>query len=291
MRFRIVHTTELTYAAPVNEHQIELRLLPQDDPFQRVEEATVTVDPETAVGEYLDSFGNRTLTCSLLGPHSRVATTLNAVVETLNDNPFDFIPMAPDEERGWIARRLADEPTLNCYRFHDSPMAPAYAKIAERLDAPVCDPTATILDNGRTAMAWIAKTFRYDTKATHAHSPLVDAIEAGGGVCQDFSHLFLSLVRSWGLPARYVVGYQDPGKIPEREEGQDEPATHAWAEILIPGAGWRGFDPTHNLLVGDHYVAVSRGRDARDAAPQRGSYKGIDPEESLTVSISVELLS
>ena len=86
-----------------------------------------------------------------------------------------------------------------------------------------------------------------------------DVVKQGKGVCQDFAHLLISLVRSWGLPARYVMGYAEDGV-----------SSHAWAEVLIPGAGWRGFDATNRLVANDHYVRVAVGRDYLDAALQRG---------------------
>ena len=95
------------------------------------------------------------------------------------------------------------------------------------------------------------------------------------GVCQDFAHLLVAIVRGWGVPARYVMGYValDAATRPEPPEG----ATHAWAEVLVPGAGWRGFDAVHQLVANDRYIAVALGRDYKDAAPQRGTFQGEHP--------------
>jgi transglutaminase-like putative cysteine protease len=113
---------------------------------------------------------------------------------------------------------------------------------------------------------------------------LLETLKGGAGVCQDFAHLFITVARHWGIPARYVMGYLDPGKTDGK---QAAPATHAWAEALVPGGGWIGFDATHNLLANDAYVPVAIGRDYLDAAPQRGSYKGDDPGQPPQVQITM----
>ena len=97
----------------------------------------------------------------------------------------------------------------------------------------------------------------------------------------------MAAARDLGIPARYVVGYLDPGYAGEEGAEPTEAATHAWAEVLVPGAGWRGFDATHRLVVNDTYVAVAVGRDSRDAAPMRGSFKGEESGESPRVHVHV----
>jgi transglutaminase-like putative cysteine protease len=120
--------------------------------------------------------------------------------------------------------------------------------------------------------------------------PLVNQLasfaEQRAGVCQDFAHLLVALVRSWGFAARYVMGYVEGSTMPE--EAPREQATHAWAEVLIPGAGWRGFDATSGLVANDCYVPVAVGRDSRDAAPVRGTFKGDEASASPQVSVRVQ---
>jgi transglutaminase-like putative cysteine protease len=119
-------------------------------------------------------------------------------------------------------------------------------------------------------MAWMAATFRYAPGTTEVHGALADFAAQRAGVCQDFAHALIALVRSWGFAARYAMGYVDPVVA---DSGQQQ-ATHAWAEVLIPGAGWRGFDATAGLVANDAYVLVAVGRESRDAAPLRGTFKG-----------------
>jgi transglutaminase-like putative cysteine protease len=134
-------------------------------------------------------------------------------------------------------------------------------------------------------MAWVAATLRYEPGVTHVHSSLVDALQARAGVCQDFAHLMIAVARSWRVPARYVMGY-----LAATGEGEDdnEPATHAWAELLVPGAGWLGFDATHQLLANDRFIPVAVGRDYLDAAPQRGSFRGDAAGEHPVVAVAIQ---
>jgi transglutaminase-like putative cysteine protease len=142
-----------------------------------------------------------------------------------------------------------------------------------------------LMDSLSELMVWIPSVLTYRPGATEVHTELVNAIKAGAGVCQDFANLFISVARSWGVPARYVMGYQVPELT--AEEGEGGVATHAWAEVLVPGGGWIGFDATHNLLANDRYIPVAVGRDSYDAAPQRGSFKGDDPGKKPVVNISI----
>ena len=148
----------------------------------------------------------------------------------------------------------------------------------------ILDKERHILESLLELQAWVPKILEYRSGSTEVHGSLTAAVRQGGGVCQDFAHLFITVARSWGIPSRYVMGYLDPGisKVGETL------ATHAWAEALVPGAGWIGFDATHDLLANDHYVAVAVGRDSYDAAPQRGSFKGESSGEQPSVMVTMQ---
>jgi transglutaminase-like putative cysteine protease len=287
VRYLIEHETLLRFRQPVHEHQIELRLAPREDSSQKVEFLQIDVEPRAELHSYLDSFGNRVHAFSILSPHLSLATRLNARVETLLKNPFDFLSLPSSEEKPWIERRLKEEPRLWDFILHRSPYTPDLVLLDPVINLPRYDPSRNLVDCLREAMESIHSLLRYESGVTQVHSPLQEVLSARAGVCQDFAHLLIAVVRSWGFPARYVVGYQDPGEASE-EEARLPQATHAWAEVLIPGTGWRGFDATHRLLINDHYVSVAVGRDSLDAAPQRGSFKGPDdgkiPEVQLKVA-------
>lgn len=281
MRYVIDHETELRFPEPVSEHQLELRLAPREDAFQRVETCTVALEPEATLREHTDAFGNRVHRASLPQAHTRVLVRLHAEVVTLRDNPFAWSPLPPADERTALARAFRESPRLLEWVVHRSPSVPEPSRLASCLACPGPDPARTIVENLQAAMAWMSAHFAYAPGATETHAALVDFLEQRAGVCQDFAHLLVAIARSWGLPARYVSGYIEP----EGEAGQQ--ATHAWAEVLVPNAGWLGFDATHGLVVNDRYVAVAVGRDSREAAPVRGAFKGGHPGDPPVVRLQV----
>ncbi|HMB95032.1 MAG TPA: transglutaminase family protein, partial [Tepidisphaeraceae bacterium] len=119
----------------------------------------------------------------------------------------------------------------------------------------------------------------------NAASPITEILQHGRGVCQDFTHLMIALARALGIPARYVSGFVH--RDGERTRGYAQ--THAWCELFIPSAGWIGFDPTNNCLIGQNFVKIAIGRDFRDVPPNRGVYRGT-AMESIHVGVDIEEL-
>ncbi|MEM8866765.1 MAG: transglutaminase family protein, partial [Verrucomicrobiota bacterium] len=108
------------------------------------------------------------------------------------------------------------------------------------------------------------------------------------GVCQDFAHLMLAILRSNGIPARYVSGYIepfDPTKADSKLIGAA--ASHAWVEVYLPGGFWWGLDPTNNQQAGERHVILAMGRDYQDVTPMRGTYKGAT-DQQLNVMVSLK---
>ena len=130
--------------------------------------------------------------------------------------------------------------------------------------------------------------FRYDQRATTVATPVDEVFASRRGVCQDFAHLMLSILRTAGIPARYVCGYIEthPPKGTDDKHLIGSTATQAWVEIYVPGQHWVAIDPTNNCWCGPQHVAVSFGGDARDAAPIRGTFKGAG-SQSMNVQVDV----
>ncbi|MSN25001.1 MAG: hypothetical protein GJV46_03945 [Geobacter sp.] len=286
MRYLIEHETVLEYPQAIREHHIELRLVPRSDGHQKVMSCSIETEPTAELASYNDYFGNRVDYFCVIPPHSRLVTRLKTEIETQKENPFDFESVPPAEEQEWLRQAVRRTPAMNDFVLHRSQATPSEIKLMELLKStlPRRQPERPLLDSLLELLAWVPTVLEYRSGTTEVHGSLAAALQQGNGVCQDFAHLFITVARSWGVPARYVMGYLDPGICSTGEEL----ATHAWAEALVPGAGWVGFDATHNLLANDHYVAVAVGRDSYDAAPQRGSFKGDSAGEQPTVKISVQ---
>src|SRR5262249_52445490 len=142
---------------------------------------------------------------------------------------------------------------------------------AKEHDWPAYNSRTNLLQGIQKAMEWLGRNFTYLPGTTSVHAPFREILEKRAGVCQDFAHLLIAIVRSWGFPARYVMGYQS---LPPEAAQQVVPSTHAWTEVLMPGRGWLGFDASQQLLANQAYIPVAVGCDSRDAAPQRGCFKG-----------------
>jgi transglutaminase-like putative cysteine protease len=286
MRYLIEHETLLDYPDGIREHHVELRLAPRQDEHQEVISCHIDIEPTAELACYRDYFNNRVDYCCVIPTHTRLVTRLRAEVETHRENPLDFLPVPVEEQQQWIDEALRRNPRVHDFILHRSAVTPGMLKLAEALPKPppMLDRQRTILESLMELMAWVSQVLDYRSGATSVHADLIETVRLGAGVCQDFAHLFISVARSWGIPARYVVGYLDPGI----GGSQEELSTHAWAEALVPGGDWVGFDCTNSLLANDRYIAVCVGRDSYDAAPQRGSFKGQSSGLQPTVKVSVQ---
>jgi transglutaminase-like putative cysteine protease len=137
-------------------------------------------------------------------------------------------------------------------------------------------------------VAWVRDQFDYQKARTNVHSSVDDILKAGGGVCQDFAHLTIGLLRLAGVPARYVSGYLAPRISLTGDAALGEQASHAWLEAWLPHAGWSGFDPTNRYRTDERHVRVAVGRDYADVPPLRGMYRSHTTSQVMTVDLNVE---
>ncbi len=144
------------------------------------------------------------------------------------------------------------------------------------------DPLTVLLEINHALHRAIA----YDAASTNVDSPIDEALQHRRGVCQDFAHIMLALVRNYlHLPCRYVSGYLFHSRADTSADG----ASHAWLDVWLPELGWVGFDPTNDVVVGERHIEVAVGRDYHDVPPTRGMYKGNAGSE-LAVHVRVRLL-
>ncbi len=262
-----------------------------DGAQQRVVSAEIAVEPESRLHTYVDSFGNRVHNFDVLPPHERLVIRMRACVDTLLENPFAYPPVAAPQERDWLSERLRNEPRLWSFVLHRSRLTPDLQRWRGRAVAfPDCAAQRPLIDSVRAAMEWACDSFVCTPGGGEAAS-LETLLEEGTGDCTAFAHLLVAVVRSWGFAARYVAGYRHPEEEDDAAAAAKASATpctpHAWAEVLIPGAGWLGFDPLALLVANDSYVGVAVGRDQSDAAPLRSSRKGGGESKTAVVSVRV----
>ena len=283
-RCSLFHVTEFDYDGPVSESYNEVRLRPRQDETQSCLSFRLVTDPAAQTSARLDPHGNWVHRFNVLREHRHLRIEAGSVV--LVHEP----PRLPDD--GMSLRALAEQAEA-LDEFYDllspSVYAPHLAAVQDLVDGAERESGGSVAGFARAAAALVHKQFRYEKGATHVQSSIEDALRTGAGVCQDFAHLLLAILRMRGLPARYVSGYlapgpkEQPGGAAEIIGGQ---ASHAWTEAYHPGEGWFGLDPTLGAAVDLRHVRVAYGRDYGDVAPVRGVYKG-HAGQRLSVDVRV----
>jgi transglutaminase-like putative cysteine protease len=273
-RIEITHHSGYHYAGEVTSSYNEARITPLSTHRQMVLDAAVTVASRASVYRYWDYWGTLVDAFEVHEPHLELAVTGSSVVETMP-------PMDPPDPVGWdtLARpEVRDE--------HTELLAPTcYAPITEETVE-----AAHTLAAGHTpyeaclaTVEWARSRLRYESGATNVKTPATEALRRGVGVCQDFAHVSLSVLRAMGVPARYTSGYLHPDR--DAEVGQPVAGqSHAWVEAWV--GDWVPLDPTNGGPVGERHVVVGRARDYADVCPLQGIYHG-GPAEALQVSVEL----
>src|SRR5271155_5924164 len=287
-RYHLLHATEFLYDGPVYESYNEVRLRPIHDDRQSCLSFRLTTLAASRVSSYKDGYGNWIHVSNILPHHRRLRFEAESVV---------LVHEAPAPEPGGMLLKDLEAMRHELHEEHydwlaASAYVPYLPELAEISNAAEDSSDGTVANFIQAASDLIHKSFVYMKGATHVHSSIKDSLILRAGVCQDFAHLLLGVVRMRGLPARYVSGYLVAGAATSNGDsnGQEEviggQASHAWAEVYLPGTGWRAFDPTLGAAVGLRHVRVAYGRDYGDVAPVRGVYKG-HAGQSLSVDVRV----
>jgi len=290
-RLSVRHETRYDYDAPVEVAHHSARLRPRDTAWQTVHDWRLDIDPEPerAVQESLDAFGNWRHGFS----HSRVHDSLRVVSSfdaTLSPCPvWDAGTVArspPWEEVAQVLRYRAgvQQPDAVAYML-GTPFAPLDARLVAFGQGLFTD-GRPLLELALALMSRVHERMRYVPNSTDVATSALQALAQGRGVCQDFAHLMIGVLRSHGLAASYVSGYlltqPPPGQA--RLVGAD--ATHAWVSVWCPVYGWVALDPTNDVAAGQDHVTLAWGRDYADVAPLRGVIRGgglAPPSVAVTV--------
>jgi transglutaminase-like putative cysteine protease len=137
-------------------------------------------------------------------------------------------------------------------------------------------------------VAFVRDQFSYEPGVTRVYSTVDEILTIGAGVCQDFAHLTIAILRLAGVPARYVSGYLAPPPDSAQQMPIESQASHAWIEAQVPGQGWAGFDPTHGCRTDTRHIKVAIGRDYSDVTPLRGVYRSFGSKQTMTVDLKLE---
>jgi transglutaminase-like putative cysteine protease len=275
-RISVRHRTGYHYAGPVRSSYNEARLTPPTVDGQQALEASLSITPEVQPMRYVDYWGTTVDAFDVHVPHTELVVLATSTVETAG-------PRAATAAIGWteftaaVLDPFADFLGDSTYVTTE----PDLAELGQSLRAELPPVRA-----GLRAAEWAHETLRYERGATHVRTSSAQARAAGGGVCQDFAHVALALLRAIGLPARYASGYLHPtadARVGDTTAGQ----SHAWVEFWA--GEWIPVDPTSLAEVADRHVLLARGRDYADVRPLSGIYCG-PAAEQLGVLVEITRL-
>ena len=280
MFYGVRHLTKFVYDTAVSESAMEVRMHPRSDTNQRCLTFHLSVSPRCRVFSYRDHLANNIHHFDIAGHHGQLVIVAESLVEL---QPLFALPRALRSQSWQDLDALVASGDYWEFLFPSefAQETNLLRELAANLDMRRRDDPLTLLRELNTALY---EHFDYMPQTTHVDSPIDDALRARSGVCQDFAHVMIALVRNLRIPCRYVSGYLHHGENDRERSAAD--ASHAWVEALLPELGWVGFDPTNDLIAGDRHIRTANGRDYADVPPTKGMYRGRTSSE-LSVAVQV----
>ena len=274
-RLGIVHSTGFRYPGRVLASYNEARMTPMTTPLQTTLDARIEVVPTASTFRYLDYWGTQVTAFEVLVPHDRLTVTARSVVETYAADGSAAAGASWADLSTAGCRDHYAELLVTSRRTEPGEEAVALAREVVRGLAPA--------EAGRAVAEWLPGVMDYVPGATGVHTSAAEAWDVRKGVCQDFAHVAVGVLRNLGMPARYVSGYLRPwsgAEVGEKLRGE----SHAWVEWW--SGSWQAWDPTNGRPAGPDHVLVARGRDYDDVPPLKGIYSGAGSGELF---VTVEL--
>ncbi|WP_263350973.1 transglutaminase family protein [Acidicapsa acidisoli] len=279
--YSIRHLTRFRYKDPVSESIMETRMHPRSDHNQHCLSFSLSVSPRCRVFSYRDQYGNNVQHFDIPGEHDQLVIVAESLVEQQAqvDVPAFLSPDAWDALDAMVADGDYGEMLLPSTFAQPTP---ALLEMARKLNVVRRDdPLMVVHELNRS----IYEYFEYVPRSTRVDSPIDEAIASHQGVCQDFAHTMIALLRHIGIPARYVSGYLYRSR--EDHDRSTPDVSHAWVEVLLPHLNWVGLDPTNDLIAYNRHIRTAVGRDYADVPPTHGIFRGKTDSE-LYVAVHVE---
>lgn len=264
MLLTVDHVTRYRYDQPVRAVMQSHRLTPARFDGQRVVSWTITVSGGETGGAFRDGAGDFVQGWTVKGPVSEIEVRVQGQVETT-------------DLAGVLRGHRELVPAIAYLR--DTPATEADDALKALAISAVQDDA---LSQAHALAFAVAGAIAYRPGSTHSHTTAAEALAQGEGVCQDHAQALIACARHLGVPARYVAGY-----LFSSEDGTPHEASHAWAELHVPGYGWIGFDPANRCCPDDRYIRLGSGLDATEAAPIKGIARGLGTE-SMDVTVAIQ---
>jgi transglutaminase-like putative cysteine protease len=276
-QFLIHHVTKYTYPEPVRDSANQMMLYPIKDEYQDVLSQRITISDEPFIEVYKDYYGNQIGSFMNIAPHTQLRIDSDiSVVTKPRELPADDKPA--DVQWHYLQEIQYVIPYIDFLKQEYFSRLNEVKQIAD----PLQFTQKTVYITVQELNSWVYSNFKYIKGITTVETTLDEIWDLKAGVCQDFAHILLLMLRLLHIPARYVSGYVCPHDSSLRGEG----ATHAWVEAYIPYYGWLGIDPTNNCVVNDLHVRLAIGRSFSDCSPMKGTYKGT-AKQTLEVGVAV----
>jgi transglutaminase-like putative cysteine protease len=274
--FSIHHITKYEYDRPVKESLNSIKIYPYTCAEQETLQHELIITDQPDVHTFTDYWGNKEGIFNLLSPHRSLTIESKLLIKTLASQDILFPKESYIHE---LDNYIGND--LHLLELARASPVKAQALMDEYITklAPSNKSIAAIIAD---TCSFIFEHFTYIKGITTIETTVDEILEKQAGVCQDFAHVMLELLRMMGIPSRYVSGYICPNKNGMRGEG----ATHAWVEAFLPHKGWIGIDPTNNVWVSNNHIKLAVGRNFSNCTPVKGTFKG-PARQSLSVYVSV----
>ncbi len=278
-RYKIFHRTYYTFSGFVLLEPHALRLRPREGHELRIETATLNITPNATLRWFRDVEDNSVAIASFDTPTNQLMIESEVIIQQFNENPLDFL----------VVDYAINYP-FN-YNSDDSVLLSPYQHISEHTDINLlAEWVRNLWQPGEAIQTYVLlqrlcthihQSLSYQLREEPGVQTIADTLSRGSGSCRDSAFLFMEAARHLGLAARFVSGYlhTPPSTI-------NYGSTHAWAEVFLPGAGWKGFDPTTGEIVGTDHIAVAVARLPESVPPVAGSFIG-QPGTNMNVGVWV----
>lgn len=282
-RFQIKHLTYYYYPNFVTESFAELRLCPPTTHNQSLLQRTLHLTPSASVNSYSDHYGNHVDFFSIASRHQEMKVLSQCEVEVTTPSYVSFASTVIE------AQHCFQNLKSDYFDFLASTPLVPLGKPFQRFITKWFPPSKSLGEALFDLNLAIYKQFHYQPGVTDIQTNATQIAKNKQGVCQDFAHFMLAVLRTAQIPARYVSGYIESSSSSQPDLIGAE-ASHAWVEVLLPDQTWMGYDPTNGIFTVDRHIKLAIGRDYADVAPFRGTYRGI-PSPQPIVKVEVKRLN
>ncbi|MBB5181872.1 putative alpha-E superfamily protein/transglutaminase-like putative cysteine protease [Planomicrobium koreense] len=281
MKYKIEHTNIFKYETIVDQSMNSIRLKPKSDECQRLHSYRADITPASLTKEHIDIWGNNVETFFIAEHHQNLEVKATSTV-SIQKSPFIHrIDYSPEMNAIFHSNLFAEQYLAYLSNTAYTYLTPEHISQVDEALGEMSNPVQYSID----VMNYLHDRFTYDGESTDVSTRAEESFDLMKGVCQDITHVMLGILRAKNIPARYVSGYLYVG---ENSALIGDAASHAWVEVMVPGIGWVGLDPTNNVEALEHHILVGVGRDYNDVSPVQGVYRG--GSQSLDVKVSVSLL-